>query len=645
MAAPLEGFDFIVVGSGAGGGVLASRLARNDQGLKVLLIDAGSDPRQNQRFHYQVPAFHALATEDPDLRWDFFVDHFTDPDLARQDEKQDKLGRGIFYPRASAIGGCTAHHAMITVYPDPSDWDDIADLTGDDSWRGGQMWGYFDRCRERAGFRWLTIEAAGIDAVLRAAKDVSVDEILLAAVRHAPHLARQLWRASISNIVDLFALAKEPVFDPNHHDCVYGDREGLYRIPLSTKDGKRQGVTEFIYDTKAHPTYGRNLTIWENTLVTKVIFNNDRAQSVQYVRGERAYRADRDGRGDHRDLAEFEKKLKTVSAAKEIILAAGAFNTPQLLMNSGVGPEAHLTEKGVRPIAKRPGVGRNLQDRYEIPVIDDLDHEFELLRDYAFTGGGSDKGFQLWNKCEGFYTTNGGTIGIMRRSGRTPGPNCDLLIFGIPGEFGGYQLNYSERIRTPDGRSRFSWIILKAHTNNRGEVRLRTTDPRDQPAINFKNFGDGKRKDDPDLLALEWGVRYVRDFMRPLRNRTTTARAGAWGRVATWLQALIRLLRHRVTEGEFLPGVADPELRNFIMTRAWGHHASCTCAIGKPTDADAVLDSEFRVIDAPGGNLRVVDASVFPKIPGYFIVLPIYLIAEKAADVILTKYNAHTMPV
>jgi choline dehydrogenase len=85
-------------------------------------------------------------------------------------------------------------------------------------------------------------------------------------------------------------------------------------------------------------------------------------------------------------------------------------------------------------------------------------------------------------------------------------------------------------------------------------------------------------------------------------------------------------------------------LTEFIKTRAWGHHASCTCRIGDPADTNAVLDSGFRVIGAPGNNLRVVDASVFPKIPGYFIVLPIYLIAEKAADVILQQYGAATMP-
>src|SRR5215470_4571062 len=113
MSEQRQTFDFIVVGSGAGGGVLASRLARNNRNLKVLLIDAGGDPRSN--VYYQVPGFHALSTERRELRWDYFVEHFTDPDRAREDDKYHP-GRGIFYPRCSAIGGCTAHHAMITVY-------------------------------------------------------------------------------------------------------------------------------------------------------------------------------------------------------------------------------------------------------------------------------------------------------------------------------------------------------------------------------------------------------------------------------------------------------------------------------------------------------------------------------------------------
>jgi choline dehydrogenase len=262
----------------------------------------------------------------------------------------------------------------------------------------------------------------------------------------------------------------------------------------------------------------------------------------------------------------------------------------------------------------------SLQDRYEIPLIDELGQEFSLLNGLTFDASPDDKGFLTWsNSRTGFYTTNGGTIAIMKRSDPDSKGDCDLFIFGIPGEFAGYKLNYSDRIHKPEGRSRFSWIILKAHTNNTGSVRLRSFDPRDPPMVNFRSFGDGQRANDPDLIALDRGVNYVRDFM---------ARVRAKG----------------ITKGEVLPGNAltGQALRNWIMTRAWGHHASCTCRIGSETDEDTVLDSKFRVVGVP--NLRVVDASVFPKIPGYFIVLPVYLIAEKAADVILKHYGAVTMP-
>ena len=225
------------------------------KGLRVLLIDAGSDPRTYN--HYQVPAFHALATEDPRLRWDYFVEHFSDPDLAVKDEKYAP-GKGIFYPRAGAIGGCTAHHAMITVYPDPSDWDGIATMTVDDSWRSERMWEYFERCRVPKGFGWLGIEAAGIDTVLRAVKDKAVDAILLAAI-HSSHRAERIPKRVFDELKDLFDAADEPMLDPNHFASVQGNREGLYRIPLSTKGGRRHGVTEFILRDQ------RSSRIWQKS--------------------------------------------------------------------------------------------------------------------------------------------------------------------------------------------------------------------------------------------------------------------------------------------------------------------------------------------------------------------------------------------
>ena len=125
--------DYIVIGSGAGGGTVAARLA--ESGFSVLVLEAGGDPASGGSVNYQVPAFHPFATEDSAFRWDFFVRHY--PDLARQQRDPKFLPDrdGVWYPRAGTLGGCTAHNAMIFVYPSNTDWDLIADLTGDASWR------------------------------------------------------------------------------------------------------------------------------------------------------------------------------------------------------------------------------------------------------------------------------------------------------------------------------------------------------------------------------------------------------------------------------------------------------------------------------------------------------------------------------
>ena len=159
-AAPQPQYEYIVVGSGAGGGTVAARLA--EAGRSVLLLEAGGDPCElaDSRLpeDYQVPAFHAFASENPAMRWDFFVRHYADEQRQQKDRKYSPDRGGVLYPRAGTLGGCTAHNAMIFVYPQNQDWDDIASLTGDSSWRAGNMRRYFEvleDCRHRPLKRWI----------------------------------------------------------------------------------------------------------------------------------------------------------------------------------------------------------------------------------------------------------------------------------------------------------------------------------------------------------------------------------------------------------------------------------------------------------------------------------------------------------
>ncbi|KAI9351174.1 hypothetical protein DFJ73DRAFT_953735 [Zopfochytrium polystomum] len=567
-------YDYIVVGSGAGGGPLSARLAI--AGYKVLLIEAGSTYNNAV---VSTPALHPLSTEDPNIAWDYFVQHYP--------AGSPYGNQNVFYPRSSGLGGCTAHNAMFAVYPFESDFDDLASLTGDSSWANSNMRKYFEKMEDNhyalsilgnhGTGGWLPISQPDLRAAL-----TPVDVKLLATIA----------AFGLSTPVTLFD-------DINYPGA--NEKEGWHLPPLSILNGNRTGLIEFLLATKAK--YPSNLDIMMDTLVTKVLLDdNNNAYGVQVAKGKSLYHA-----SPLSDKSNALPNLEEIYVNREVILSAGSYNTPQILILSGIGPKSQLSALNITTRIDLPGVGKNLQDRYEVSVNYEMNDDWDITTKCLFLPGNSADPCVLDFLSKGkqaVYGTNGGILGSTRKS--FSGGKVDTYLFAVAAPFSGYRTGYSQDLAKY--KNQLSFLALKARTNNtNGEVTLASSNPRVRPNINFNYFSDG----DGDLKAV---LQQVKN-MRSLGN----------------FFALKPFLKTELVPGSSVD--TDDEIIDHIKKNAWGHHACCTAKIGKDGDKMAVLDSGFRVRGAK--NLRVVDASVFPKIPGIFIVTPIYMASEKAADVII----------
>jgi choline dehydrogenase len=617
----IHGYEYVVVGSGAGGGPLAANLAR--KGHRVLLLEAGDD--QGANLNQQVPAFNFKSTEDPAMSWDYFVKHYPDEEQQKKDSKmtwdtpsgeiyvgltppEGSKPKGILYPRAGTLGGCTAHNALITIYPHESDWTNIAELTGDKSWGPENMRRYFERL-ERCeylpqgtaghGFQgWLGTNRADLTLALGDLKIVSI--ISAAAVAMGQSLAN-LIPEKVSQLLGLL------LRDVNSVESLRDGIQGLYQLPLAVNGAKRNGPRDYLVETaKTFP-----LEIRTHCLATRVLFEQvggaPKAIGVEFLEGKSLYKA------DPRAKASAPSTKHRVIVSREVIVACGAFGTPQLLKLSGIGPKAELERFGIPVVKDLPGVGTNLQDRYEIPIVTEIKEDFPIVSKCTF-GKPEDPCLKEWKEGKGPYLSNGLSIGMTKKS-KYADFDPDLFIFGGPAYFKGYFPGYS--VLTTEDKRHFTWAVLKAHTHNwDGTVKLASADPRDVPDITFNYFHTDLTKSidaERDLDAIAEGLTHARRIMDDV---------------------LLPLATGPLEEVNPGRQVQTPEqVKEFIRNEAWGHHASCTCPIGADGDAKAVLDSRFRVRGV--SNLRVVDASVFPKIPGFFIVVPIYMISEKASDVIL----------
>ncbi|KAI6796935.1 GMC oxidoreductase [Hortaea werneckii] len=632
-------YDYVVVGSGPGGGPLASRLAL--AGFKVLLIDAGADSGNDVT--PQVPAMQLQSTEYEPQKWDYFVHHYGDIERQERDSKMvyrrdngslyvgldppsEATPLGILYPRAGTLGGCSAHNAMITIYPYEDDWSYLQSLTGDDSWAPDNMRSYFKKL-EKCEYLPNTLFGHGFGGWLKTSLTslslVVEDQKLLSLILSAATAMGKTFLGQVLTTVT--GLAGVLLEDLNSGLPSRDSSTGVYQVPLAVdpSTSQRTGPRDFILSVANAQdwTGGRkhHLDIALETFVTKVNFDHSdgtpRATGVDFLQGQSLYAADPRYAGSS-------GKAGSVKAKKEVILSGGVFETPKLLKLSGVGPREELESFGIDVIKDLPGVGKNLQDRYEVTTIGKAPTDFFITKDCTFGYESPDPCLEQWqsghtNIDRGTYATNGIAVAVLKKSS-TAGQddwssNPDLLISGAPANFKGYYPNYS--YDALKNKQHWAWITLKARARNTaGTVNLTSSDARQMPRITMNSFDTGTTENgaaDKDLQAVYEGMEFSRkmfDDQIPLDG----------------------------SFDENWPGTnvsSEADLKQFIKDEAWGHHASCTCPIGSDDDPMAVLDTNFNVRGVQG--LRVVDASVFPKIPGWYIALPIYMISEKAADVII----------
>lgn len=531
----MKSYDYVVVGAGTAGSAIANRLSE-DPAIKVLLLEAGGDDRN---FLIRMPLGFLKALTKPHFTWGY------------QTEPEPHLANRILpVPRGRLLGGSSSINGMFHIRGHRLDYDEWRDAFGCDGWGYEDVLPYFKR--SETNWRGETEFHGGSGPIH--VREIDTTRLLEAPLREAARAAG--------------------LPETEDYDGAEQDGYGRGQVAIDSSGRRSSSARGYLRPARKRP----NLTILTHAQAHRILIENGRATGVEVdVRGKR----------------------QIFGANREVILSGGAYNSPQLLMLSGIGPADDLKALGIEPVLDLPGVGRNLIEHPRMAVMFEATKPVTLLNQLRFDRA-------VLNVLNWFFRGKGTFANQIS--------NGSIMLKTRPGlDRSDVQLLCSPIALTADlwfpglkkpGKHAFYITTCLLRQKSRGRVSLRSADPTDKPVIRMNLL------EDPD------DVRTLRDALREVRRIYRTEPQA------------------ELTGTEMIPGTAfqsDEEIDGMLRENvAITHHPVGTCRMGR--DDMAVVDPELRVRGIE--RLRVADASVMPNIIGGNTNAPTLMIAEKAADLI-----------